>query len=152
MDNRLITFMIVAVAVCVGLLLANNFFTVFRNPVATTINTEDITKIGITHDKKEYFYTSQQQTFLMTLFKQAKAVDPATVAKEQGTPPDFEKVTIYRENGPNVEITPKMYIGNDLLFSAPAWNPDGLLQDTSHGVLKAFLSQPFKQEADQKSP
>lgn len=147
MDNRTITFMTVAVIVCVGLLLGINLLTIVRNPSPAPIDSSSVIKIAVVSNKQEHVFTPVQQNFILTLLKQSQPADKNATAGK-GTPPDFEKLILYRDNAPNIEITPISYIGSDLLFSTPDWNSGAPLQDTSHGVLKGILSQPIKEDAN----
>lgn len=150
MDNRALTFMTIAVVVCIAILMMINLVTLTRTAPATNLFDEGkIAKFTVVHSNQEYTFSRDQQNNLITLLKQAVPIDATEAAK--GVPTDFEKLTIYREDGSKIEIIPVAYLKNELIFSAP-WNPNGLLRDTSHGTLKALLSLPFNRKEAEELP
>jgi hypothetical protein len=148
MDNRSITFMIVAVIIAISVLLAVNVITMVKTPrIENNLQAESIQRVAIFQNKKPIELNADQLNILLPLLKQAKPLqDKAEV--EKGTPANFEKLVIYRENDTSIVITPSVYIGTDLVFSTPEWNKGEMLQDTSHGILKALILQTINKDPE----
>lgn len=148
MDNRSITFMIAAVIIAISVLLAVNVLTMVKTPrVENNLQAEAIKRVAIFQNKKPIELNTDQTKILLPLLKQAKPLQDKSEI-EKGTPPNFEKLVIYRENDTSIVITPSVYIGTDLVFSTPEWNKGEMLQDTSHGILKALIIQAINKESE----
>lgn len=143
MSNQNLWAMTIALLAGIGLLFVMNM-----TPVLDSLNFEknrlelnDVQAISIEKDGKQHVLNLQQQVELVKYLNLAVPVEKKTY-ENQTDQIDFERIVISRlKNQPEVVITPVGYIRNNLLFSAPSWNPKGYMRDLSDGGLKKIITQ-----------
>lgn len=146
MSNRTLTFLTLCVLLGIGVLLAINLMTILPQTSSKEyIERGQVRGSAVQHDGKPYTLNFQQQNALIDHLNHAIEIKKSATPELAATTPklEIEKIIFYRFNANNIEITPISYDGNNLIFSAPDWNRNGLLQDTSAGQLKTLLSQTY---------
>lgn len=101
------------------------------------------TVVGVTligFDLKEQKLNLIQTKELVDYINKATPIDKQIVL-EKGAKTEVDKIRILRKSEPTIEITAVAYVDNELVFYEANWNPNGLLQDHSHGALKSLLSK-----------
>lgn len=144
MSNRTIYFLTACVLLGISILLVTNFTDVSKIDFrfSSYLSPKEVRGISIFHNRKEYPLNFSQQNALMAFLNASQPDNSVDLAKVDRTL-DFEKITIYLFNAPNLEIQPIGYVKGNLLFSNLKWNGNGYLRDTSEGKLKALLSGTF---------
>lgn len=106
------------------------------------IRLNDIHGMSVVYKGKEYTLNFDQQNEVALLLNPS-----ISIAKEVSSqfldPVPFEKIIIYLFNAPSIEIVPIGFKNDDLIYSVPAWNPNGYLKDVSNGTLKQTLLQTY---------
>jgi hypothetical protein len=140
MTNRLTTIMMVFVLLGVGLLFLLNLTPIFQTPVKEKYLARDLVNgVEVVHNKLPYTLNFEQQNGLVTLLNEAETIKAGVPTSSL----DFDKIIIYVFNAPNIEIYPIAYVGDDLVFSVPAWDKVNFMKDSSHGELKKLISQTY---------
>lgn len=144
MKNRTLLYLSIFSAIIMGILLLINFFNTLHIPVLNRyLSPNDVKGSAVIHAGKPYTLNFDQQNSMITLVNQAVPVNK-TAFPIAATQIDFDKIVIYRFNGPDIDITPITFFDEELIFSSPEWNPTGYLHDTSNGKLKALIYQTFE--------
>lgn len=147
--DRTTIFMIIAVIVAVIVLLTVNVTTMVKSPrVELKLDTGGIQHVEVSKEDQKVNLNIDQQKIIIPILKQALPVENKEEIKDK-TPANFEKLVIYRENAPEIVITPVGYVGPDLIFTTPEWNKNELLREMSHGVLKAQIIYALKNEPEE---
>lgn len=116
-------------------------------PVSTRTHHEkyilrgDVQGTEIIHNSIAYTLNFEQQTKLLDYLNQSLPV--GSDSKKNSSPFLFTKFIIYRFQAPPLEFIPIAVLGNDLLFSAPTWNPNGYMRETSSGEMLNLLNSTF---------
>lgn len=145
MSNRTLTYMIIGMVVGIAILLMINLLSVIQVTTPDKyISPNNVRGSAVEHNQLSYTLNFAQQNTLISLLNRSV---PFGITPQPGRPaPDFEKIVIYQfNNAPDIIIIPIAYVDDGLLFSVPAWNPNGYLIDVSHGELKTLLSQIYSQ-------
>lgn len=140
MDNRIITYLTIAVAAVMGLLLVVNVFPVFVKPVGEKyLAYNDVRGMAVEYGGKLYTLNFDQQKNAIGFFNQST---PLTTSPSLDKP-DFGKIIIYRFSPlTDITIKPSGYDQNqNLIFSAAEWSNENSLQENSHGEFKKLISQ-----------
>lgn len=142
MNNRTITYLIIAVVVAIGLLLLVNTLTFFQPGASEKyLSPNTVRGVAVEHNKKLYTLNFEQQNELLALLNRAV---PTGKVLPNSPPTDAQKIIIYQFNQlPDIVITPIGYIDDELLFTTPTWNSNSLIRDISRGELKKLLSQTY---------
>lgn len=155
MSRRLIVVMVVAVLSCFALILMMNVASLVGVIPARYISADNVRGMAVQHNGKLYTLNFEQQNTFAELFNRTFPVDESAVVDRKATdlpPPEAQKIIIYRFNTPDIEITPLSYIIKNssllahdpiedinFIFSAPEWNPHGLLEENAADSLYAIL-------------
>lgn len=99
----------------------------------------DIKGIDIVKNDVPYTLNLDQQSKVINFLNLSIPVGKTPFTPDPKFP--FSKIVIHRVNGSAIELLPITYDSNDLIYSAPAWNPTGYMRDVSDGGLKKILSQ-----------
>lgn len=143
MSNRIIFGMTVLVLLGMAILMFFNLGEVLQ-PVSKGryLSHNDIRSIAIVHKGKQYILNFDQQNIFIEYFNNAEPIAHQTFP--QVTEPfNFESIIISPFKAPSIEISPIAMVGNDIIFSAPNWVPNGFLRDESQGGLKKLIPQTF---------
>ncbi len=154
MSNRLLIWMTGLVIFCIGVLLFLNIMPFIWTPnVEKYLKLNDVRGMAVEHNQKLYTLNFEQQNAVVMYLNQAIPVSNSTQAKayatktnlkDKSTNLDIAKIVIYRFNLPDLTIVPLEYVKNNLVFSSPSWNSEGLLKDVSGGKLQNLLSQTYE--------
>lgn len=125
-----------------GLLFVMNFTPLFKNLAAAKnyIELNDIQAISIEKEGKPHTLNLEQQIELVKYLNLTVPVEKKTY-ENQDDKVNFQQITIYRFNQPEIVIKPVATIGKDLLLSIPAWNPSGYMRDLSSGSLQNLIDK-----------
>lgn len=120
------------------------------------ISPNDVRGMAVEHNNTLFTLNFEQQNALVDIFNRSIPVGEEIVEtrKVKGQSPEIQKIIIYRFNAPDIEITPVAYIAKsssafgreshaNIAFSAPQWNPQGLLEETSADNLHQLLSSTY---------
>jgi len=143
MSNRNLWAMTILLLAGIALLFVMNMTSVFDSFTfeKNRLELNDVQGISIEKDGKTHVLNLQQQVQLVKYLNLAVTVEKKTYGNENDQV-DFERIVISRlKNQPELIITPVAYISDNLLFSAPSWNPNGYFRDTSEGKLKQIITQ-----------
>lgn len=141
MNNKTLLYMIIGVVTCLSILLfINTFSFVLEFSPEKYLSPNNVQGIAVEHKGKLYTLNFQQQndfiTYINKAFKAGNSITPQPSTA-------INKIIIYPFNKSDIQITVYGYIGDDLIFSTPAWHSNELLQDKSEGALKKLLSQTY---------
>lgn len=96
---------------------------------------------GMAVEHKDVLYTLsfKQQNDVISIIN--GAIPVLGVKPDKREKPEVTKIIVYQFNQePDIVITPIAYVNQNLVFSAPKWNPDGYLMEVSQGDLHKLLS------------
>ena len=156
MGNRLTLIMTVAVLAGFATILILNAAALFGFIPPKYISPNDVRGIAIEHDHMLYTLNFQQQNALIYIFNRSHPCRASNVANAPETKKlkissGIQKIIIYRFNAPDIEIRPAGYVSKtsdvvggqanerSMLFSAPLWNPNGLLEEAAPDDAEALL-------------
>ena len=148
MSKRLTLTMTLAVLAGFGILLMMNVAALFGVLPARFISPNDVRGMAIEHNRKLYTLNFDQQNGMVEIFNRLIPVSEEMIAKRTVVPKkplEIQKITIYRFNQPDIEILPIAFVSKSLsvtskeeetdtiscVFSVPAWNPNGLLEESA---------------------
>lgn len=142
MSNRTIFFLTAIVLVAMGVLLTLNLPDVLEGlPYEPYLKLPKIRNIEVVHKGKSYTLSFQQQKEMVSYINRSAAVDK--IKEGEKSEPDFEKIVIYLFHDPDIELHPVVYVDEDLIYSAPMWNPNGYMLDLSDGEMKKLIRQAY---------
>lgn len=144
MDNRSSLWLVGIVLVAMMALFTLKLAPFFQRlePATGHLSAIDVEAVEVTHKGLPYILNMDQQEELVTLLNGSLPVK-SEESPTSSTIPAVEKITIYRFDLPTLELRPLFYIGNDLVYAAPAWNHNGNMRDVSQGALKELLAKSF---------
>jgi hypothetical protein len=143
MSNTTLFFLTGVVVLCVAALLFLNVFPMFWMPREEKyIKYNDVRGIAVEHKQKLFTLSFDQQNGVIGFLNQSSFV-PDSASKDKNPKLEISKIVIYRFGLPDINIVPIEYNNHNLIFSAPDWNPKGLMQDSSHGALENLLLQTY---------
>lgn len=139
------------------IILAMNFAALLGIVPSRYISANDVRGMAVEHNGKLYTLNFDQQNELVDIFNRAIPVDKEVAEARKLTTskmPEVSKIIIYRFNDPDIEITPIGFVNKtssaiktatpdypNIVFSAPQWNPKGLLEEaTSDEMQKVLLT------------
>jgi len=139
MTNRIITYLTILVVVAMAALFALNIAgRLSFSPPETYIRMGEVRGSAIVHKNEPYTLNLEQQALLLEALNSAvPARSLPAGSREQ--PNGFREIILYRfGNSPDVRIKPIAWVGGRLLFSAPAWSQEHLIEQ-SDGALKKLI-------------
>lgn len=155
MGKRITIFMTVAVLAGFGVILLMNVAALLGYIPPKYISPNDVRGMAIEHNSTLYTLNFAQQNTLVDIFNRAIPVNKGAFEARQVTnvkAPQVTKIIIYRFNQPDIEIKPVGYVNKNssaltsadpsrysMVFSAPIWNPEGLLEETASDELQQLL-------------
>jgi hypothetical protein len=145
MNNQLLFFLTAIVVVGIGFLLWQNAETLLNtSPSQSYVLRGNVRGIDVEVNDKKYTLSFVQQNLLIDFLNRAQPLKTSqNIANAEKQ--EISKILIHQFNDPNpIEVRPIGYLNNNLLFSAPAWYPEGLLQDTSEGALRRMLIETYE--------
>lgn len=144
MNNRTLIFMTALVLVGMGVLLGLNLTNVFKGkPLGDTyINPNNVRGIEVKYQNTPYTLNFQQQNALIQFLNRSVPTMGISEGKRQNV--DIQQIIIYQFQEPKeIILTPIAYVNQNLFFSAPLWNQNGVMMDVSEGGLKKLLDQTY---------
>ena len=154
MSNRTIFYMTFTVIAGILVILGINAAQAFGSFRPKYLAPNDVRGMAIEHNKLLYTLNFEQQNALLEILNHSIPIDSKIPQEDQSkTPLEFERLVIYLFEGPDIEIKPVGYFKKaspidgtmlDLLvFSAPKWNPRGLMQETTLEDFKKLISNTY---------
>ncbi len=136
-------FMAGIVVVAIFILLAINAAQFLTPTKEGRLSLNEIRGMAIEHNRTLYTLNLAQQMEVAAILNEAI---PTTFKHSSGedSPKNIQTLYIYRfDHSPTLEIIPLGYVNNQLVFTVPAWNPEGEWIETSNGKLKEILSHSY---------
>lgn len=159
MSSRNTLFMILAVVVGFAIIILMNIASMLNLSKAKYISSSEVRGIAVQHNQLLYTLNFEQQNAMVDIFNRAIPVSKESLAdrmKLLSDNPEVQKIIIYRFDAPEIQIVPvglvyktlsrgeKESIENQsLVFSAPAWNENGLMEEATVDNLWNFLSKTY---------
>lgn len=144
MTTRTKIFLIMAFVSIGAAFLLNMLNFVGQQPETTSLYLQpyDVQGMAVEHNGWLYTLNFDQQNAVVVGLNQAVKIKKNSTFLE-GERPAFAKLHIYRFKNSVLEILPLAYVGENLVFSAPFWHPEGWLMDTTDGDLKDVLNKTY---------
>lgn len=124
------------------LLFLNTLPLIWTPKMEKFLKFNDVKGIAVEHNKKLYTLNFDQQNEVVGFLNKSKPI-ASTAVPDLKTKLEISKIVIYRFGSPDLTIIPIEYNGNNLIFSAPDWNPEGLMIEKSAGGLKNVLANSY---------
>lgn len=162
MSNVRITwYVIIAVVIGFAIIILLNVVNLMGISHAKYIAPSEVRGMAVEHDHVQYTLNFEQQNALVDIFNRSIPVSREEVqprmkplAKTFGV----QKIVIYRFNAPDIEITPMGYVSKiyskegsehveqmNIVYSAPIWNPNGLMEEATQDQMQELLSKTYDQ-------
>ncbi|MEI8365319.1 MAG: hypothetical protein WCF65_02780 [Parachlamydiaceae bacterium] len=112
------------------------------------ISPNDVRGIAVEHNKMLYTLNFEQQNALVEILNRTVPVGKELVTAQSVTPQkpvDIQRIVIYRFNAPDIEAIPVAYVSKsgpehtNLVFSIPACNSNGLLEESTSNEIQQLL-------------
>lgn len=159
MSNRILLYMTLAVVAGFAIIILMNVITLFGFSQAKYISPGDVRGMAVEHKKKLYTLSFEQQNACIDIFNRSIPISHAEAeSRIKAVPevPDIQKIIIYRFNAPDIEIQPIAYVTKtysqdgrnpaehlNLVFSAPIWNPSGLMEEATQDQIQEILFKTY---------
>lgn len=158
MSSRITLYMTLAVLAGFGIIMLMNAMTMLGFSAPKYISPSDVRGMAVQHNNVLYTLNFEQQNTLVEIFNRAIPISKEdTASRDKNTPktPNVSKIIIYRFNSPDIEIEPISFVSKkysvdgisseryNLVFSAPAWNPKGFLEEAAQDQMETLLSQTY---------
>jgi hypothetical protein len=144
MSNRTLLFLTALVLIGMITLFALNMQSILTGQPddQTYLKYNHVRGAAVSHNEMLYTLNFDQQNELIDILNRSVRVVGVKPGKRKK--PEVEQIIVYQFNDqPDLIIKPVAYVDNNLVFSAPAWNPDGYLMEISDGRLHQLLSQSY---------
>lgn len=141
MNRALVVLCIAAFLVILVLNVVPLFWT--ANP-STYIQQDMVEGMAVQYRGKLFTLNFEQQTKAIDIFNRAIPVGQLQTSKDN-LAVDFEEIQIYRFKQPTVVITPLAWIDQNLMFQAPLWSPNNLLE-VSQDELYKLINQSYDKQ------
>lgn len=145
MSNRTLVFLIGITFASVIYLLIENYMPAAESlDKGTFIAPNDVRGMAVIHKDIPYTLNFEQQNTIVNDFNNAKPLSANALGSATGGNLNtIQKIEIYRFNNQSpIEIFPIKYVEDNLVFSAPLWYSEYLMEQ-SRGKLKALLSETY---------
>lgn len=137
------TFFLLVALFAIGLAFMLNLVSIFwLEKPETFLHYNDVRGMAVVHANLPYTLNFEQQNQVIDLINRALPVGPHFLSNK-GSPPDFEKLIIYRFKTSDLELHPVAYVDDHLVFSVPEWDTGRYLQEVSQGSMHHLLSQTY---------
>lgn len=158
MSSRITLYMTLAVIAGFGVIMLMNAITMLGIAPAKFISPSEVRGMAVQHDKLLYTLNFEQQNVLVEIFNRSIPITKADVESRKNHAPKtsgISKIIIYRFNAPDIEIEPIASVAKkysvdsfsperyNLVFSAPEWNPNGLLEEATQDQIETLLAQTY---------
>lgn len=142
MSNRMLFWITGLGVACMAILLILNSLPFIWMPKTEKyLKYNDVRGMAVQHKDKLYTLNFDQQTKVVGYLNQAIPLKDNAQAKPSTL--EVSKIIIYRFDRPDLILVPIEYKNNNLIFSSPDWNREGLMRDTSGGELKTLLESTY---------
>lgn len=140
MNNRLIGFALVAMAVLFGIKLLPVFQALQPHRYLAP---NDVRGIEVVHGGRPFTLNFEQQNKVIAFLNESKPTGE-NLSPTAGDEMPVSKILVYRFEASPLELRVLAYgSDNNLIFSAPVWNRTGDMTDMSRGAMKKLLAQTF---------
>lgn len=142
MSTRTLVYILVLCLIAILLLLARGFNASWGTTTTDRyFSLNDVRGMEVVHAGKPYTLNFEQQAAVVEILN--RAITVGRIRNEALDPPGFQKLIIYPFGQPIIELEPLDIVSGNLIFSAPALQRSGYLQDTSQGELLHLLSRSY---------
>ncbi len=151
MSNQVIRILTIVVIVAMSFLLLFNLKKWLPGGTSEPyLQSKTVTSITIVEEGKEYPVATGALPNFIGYINHSVPVEG--IRKEgKKEKPRFEKIVIVRKEDVDAIITPILYVDDNLIFSAPQWNPHGYMLDLSDGYLQELILKTTQQRSDASS-
>jgi hypothetical protein len=160
MNSRFTLLMTIAVLVGFAVIIMINIASFLGIVPSKYISSNDVRGMAVEHHDLLYTLNFEQQNTLVDVFNRSIPVTEAMVESRKMTAippiaPQIQRIILYRFSGPDIEIRPVAYVAKSssvdaepeeqltFVFSVPAWNPTGLLEEAASDELYRILSKTY---------
>lgn len=158
-SSRITLYMTLAVVAGILILIGINAVNMLGISRGRYISPSEVRGMAVVHDNLLYTLNFEHQNTLVDIFNRAIPITHEA-AKTRMKPlqevPDVQKIIIYRFSASDIEITPAGYVSKihskggshsierlNIIFSAPAWNSGGLLEEATQDQMQDLLSTTY---------
>lgn len=144
MTNRTLIYLTALVLIGMVTLFAINMTSILTGKPEdqTYLKYNHVRGMAVSHNQMLYTLNFKQQNDVIEILNRTVRVVGVKPGKRQR--PSIDKIIVYQFNDqPDLVITPIAYVDNNLVFSVPAWNPNGFFMEVSNGRLHQLLSQTY---------
>ncbi len=144
MTNRTLIYLTALVLIGMVTLFAINMTSILTGKPEdqTYLKYNHVRGMAVSHNQMLYTLNFKQQNDVIEILNRTVRVVGVKPGKRQR--PGIDKIIVYQFNDqPDLVITPIAYVDNNLVFSVPAWNPNGFFMEVSNGRLHQLLSQTY---------
>jgi|694.fasta_scaffold38217_3 hypothetical protein len=144
MSNRSLIYLTSIVIAAMAFILLVNLVSLFSPaPKETYLAFNDVKGIAVEHKKIPYTLNFEQQNRLIEYLNLSTPSMDTKPPLQGATSLNFDRILIFRFNGPDIILTPLSFLDDNLIYLAPDWNLKGEMQDRSHGKLKSLIAQTY---------
>lgn len=144
MKNSTVLTVSVILVLLLGLLLTFNIQSIMRGKDVEEpyLKFNHVRGIAVERKGKLYTLSFKQQNDMIYFLN--NSIHVLGVKPDKRTKPEIEKLVVYQFDGkPDLVITPVAYVNENLVYSAPSWNPDGYMMEVSQGALQSLLADTY---------
>lgn len=141
MSNKMLVYSSIGVVAGILILLLLNLF-MGGSTSQIYLKPNDVKGMALNHNGKLYTLNFDQQNSVITYLNLSKTVNKEDYQDKKEEFP-YSELVIYLFNKPDVVITPLSKRNTNIVYSAPAWNPNGYLLETSGGQLDKLLNNAY---------
>lgn len=144
MSNRTLVLLTSLVLLAMFVLFAVNLSDILKRqpPDQTYLKYNTIQGMAVNRNELLYTLNFKEQNKVIQILN--FAVPITEIKPGNRLPANIHDLVIYPLEGkPEIVLTAIAYVDNNLVFSAPAWVPNGYLMELSEGNLKTLLSQTY---------
>lgn len=157
MNSRITLYMTLAVVLGIIIILGINIADAFGITPSKYISPNEVRGSAIEHHNTLYTLNFNQQNTLIEALNQSVPISvKEQELRKEATSFDFDKIIIYRFDAPDIEIYPIAFVSKGysvqsqnllnqphFIYSAPIWNPQGLMENVSLIDLKALFAETY---------
>lgn len=144
MNQRILYWLTALVIVGMLILLSINLTSILKGEPdnQTYLKFNNVRGMAVGYQKLLYTLNFKQQNAVINILN--RAVQIVNFKQEESQKPDIDKIIVYQFAGqPEITIQPIAYVNQNLVFSAPDWEPNQYFMELSSGNLKQLLSETY---------
>lgn len=140
MENRTLTLLLTLAILGMGTLITLNYLSFPEGTQSDRfISRNEVNGMAVEYRGLLYTLNFNQQNETLNILNRAVTVDKKSLQGREQSPIEFDQLVIYRFNKPDITLTPKALINQQLFFTVPEWAPGGFIQETDPGRLITLI-------------